>query len=133
MLLIMEQIAWVSRWFVLKKYIVKMFLFRHSQKLLLYNVCTTMWTWHNRWMESFADTICYVSKTIWQKNINLMILDNSGIDYSWMLLFALGFLVDWKIEPNFRASGNTWFTTWLQTGHVKVVRKTKCDVKDNNF
>ena len=29
-----------------------------------------------------------------------MILDNSGIDYSRMLLFVLGFLVNWKIEPN---------------------------------
>ena len=62
-----------------------------------------------------------------------MILDNSGIDHSRMLLFVLGFLVYWKIEPNSRASGNTWFTIWLQTGHVKVVRKTKYDVKDNNF
>ena len=29
-----------------------------------------------------------------------MILYNSGIDYSRMLLFVLGFLVYWKIEPN---------------------------------
>ena len=36
-----------------------------------------------------------------------MILDNSGIDYSRMLLFVLGFLVYWKIELNSRASGNT--------------------------
>ena len=59
-----------------------------------------------------------------------MILDNSGIDYS---PFVLGFLVYWKIEPNSRASGNTWFTTCLQTGHVKVVKETKCDATDNNF
>ena len=62
-----------------------------------------------------------------------MILDNSGIYYSQMLLFMLGFLVYWKIEPNSRASGNTWFTTWLQSGHVKVVKKTKCDAKELNF
>ena len=60
-----------------------------------------------------------------------MILDNSGIDYSRMLLFMPGFLVYWKIEPNSRASGNNWFRTWLQTGHVKVFRKTKCDFEDN--
>ena len=36
-----------------------------------------------------------------------MILDNSGIDYSRMLLFVLGFLVYWKIEQDSRASGNT--------------------------
>ena len=37
-----------------------------------------------------------------------MILENSGIDYSQMLLFVLSFLVYWRIEPNSRASGNTW-------------------------
>ena len=42
-----------------------------------------------------------------------------------MLLFVLGFLVHWKIEPNSHASGNTWFTTCLQTGHVKVVKENK--------
>ena len=67
------------------------------------------------------------------KKINLMILDNSGIDYLRMLLFTLGFLVDWKIEPNFRASGNTWFTTWLQTGHVKVSEKQNVTSKTTIF
>ena len=61
-----------------------------------------------------------------------MILDNSGIDYSRMSLFVIGFLVYWKIEPNSRTSGKTG-NTWLQTGHVKVVRKTKCDFKDSNY
>ena len=60
----------------------------------------TMLTRYNRWMVSFVDTICYVSKIIWQKKSNLTILDNSGIDYSRMLLFVLGFLIDWKIESN---------------------------------
>ena len=32
-----------------------------------------------------------------------MILDNSGIDYSPMFLFVLGFLVYWQIEPNSQA------------------------------
>ena len=32
-----------------------------------------------------------------------MRLDNSGIDYSRMLLFVFSFLVYWKIEPNSRA------------------------------
>ena len=44
------------------------------------------------------------------KKSNLMILDNSAIDYSLMLLFMLGFLVYWKIKQNSRGSGNTWFT-----------------------
>ena len=39
----------------------------------------------------------------------IMILDNSGI------LFVFGFLVYWK------------------SGHVKVVKKKKCDIEDNNF
>ena len=47
-----------------------------------------------------------------------MIIDNSGIHYSRMLLFLFGFLLYWKIE---------------QRGHVKVVKKIKCDVKDINF
>ena len=51
-----------------------------------------------------------------------MILDHSSTDYSRMLLFVFGFFVYWKIEPNSLASGNTWFTTWLQSGHVKVVK-----------
>ena len=49
-------------------------------------------------MVSFVDTICYVSKIIYDKKSNLMILDSSGIDYSRMLLFVLDFLVYWKIE-----------------------------------
>ena len=32
-----------------------------------------------------------------------MILDNSGIDYSGILLFVFDFLVYWNIEPNYRA------------------------------
>ena len=68
-----------------------------------------------------------------KKISNLMILDNSGIHYSRMLLFKFGFLLHWKTEPTIRTSGNTWFTTWLESGHVKVVKKTKCDIKYNNF
>ena len=82
-------------------------------------------------MISFVDTICYVSK-IMTKKMNLMILHNSGIDYSRMLLFVLGFRVYWKIEPSSRASGNIWFTAGLQSGDVTVVKK-KSDVKDLNF
>ena len=37
------------------------------------------------------------------KKSNLMILDNSGIDYPRMILFVLGFLVYWKIEANSHA------------------------------
>ena len=39
---------------------------------------------------------------------NLMILDNSGIDYSRMLLFPFGFIVYCKIEPNSRAFSRLW-------------------------
>ena len=54
------------------------------------------------------------------KKSNLMILDNSGRDYSRMLLFVFVFMVYCKIEPNSRTSGNTSFTTWLQSCHVKM-------------
>ena len=40
-----------------------------------------------------------------------MTLDNSGKNYKRMLLFLFAFLVYWKIEPNSRAFGNTWFPT----------------------
>ena len=83
----------------LKKYIVKIFWFRHSRNLLLYNVSTTMLTWCNRWVVSFVDTICCFENN--DKKSNLIILDNSGIDYSRMLLFVLGFLVYLKIEQNY--------------------------------
>ena len=78
-LLIKEQIARVSRWFLLKKYIVKMFLFSNrsrnlfftaftaSRNLLLYCVCATLLTWCNRWIVSFVDTICNVWKIITKK------------------------------------------------------------------
>ena len=96
-----------------------MFLFCHSRSLLLYNVCCfdpsavaktrlgttsdliwTMLTRYNRWMVSY-NLLCF--KNNMTKKRNLMILDNSGIDYSRMLLFVLGFLVYWKIEPNSHA------------------------------
>ena len=79
-------------------------------------------------MQSMNGIICWYHLLCFENNMtkksNLMIHDNSGIDYSRMLSFVFGFLVYWKIEPNFRSSGNTWFTTWLQSGHVKVVKKT---------
>ena len=132
-LLIIDQIAWVSRWFVLKKiycqnvFVPSLMEFITLQRL--YNYVDTI--------QSMNGIVCWYNLLCFEKNMtkksNLMILDISGIDYSRMLLFVLGFLVYWKIEPNSRASGNTWFTTRLQTGHVRVVRKTKCDAKENNF
>ena len=78
-------------------------------------------------IQSMNGIVCWYNLLCFENNItkksNLIILDNSCIDYSRMSLFVLGFLVYWKIEPNSRASGNTWFMTWLQTGHVKVVKK----------
>ena len=129
-LLIMEQIAWVSRWFVLKKYIIKMLFFRNrSRNLLLYYVCTASLTWRNRWLASFVDTI-YVWKIIWQKIRNLMILDNSGVDYSRMLLFVFGFRVYWKIEPNSRAFSRLRQHLLYKQLDYKVV-KSKLSKKQN--
>ena len=49
---------------------------------------------------------------------NLIILDN----YTRMLLFLFGLPVYWKISQKCSAFVNTWLTTWLQSGHVNVVK-----------
>ena len=61
-----------------------------------------------------------------------MMFDNAGIDYSRMLLFVFSFLIFGKIEPNSHAFSRLWLHR-LQSGHVKVVKKIKCYVKDINF
>ena len=132
-LLIMEHIAWVSRWFVLKNiYCQNVFVSSLTEFITLQRLYNYV-----AMIQYMNGIVCWYNLLCFENNMtkksNLIILDNSGIDYSRMLLFVLSFLVYWKIEPNSLASGNTWFMTWLQTGHVKVVIKTKCDVKDNNF
>ena len=73
-------------------------------------------------------------RKLYDKKIShLIILDNSGINYSRMLLFVFGFLVYREIEPNSRASGNICFTTWLQSGYVKVVKKKNVTSKTAIF
>ena len=52
-----------------------------------------------------------------------MMLDNSDIDYSRMLLFVFGFLVYWKIKPNFRASGNTGLRLDYKAATSKLSKK----------
>ena len=65
-----------------------------------------------------------------------MILDNSGIDYSQILLFVLGFLVYWKIEPNShtfsRIRQHVVYNLISKQSHLNC-KKKKCDVTDNNF
>ena len=60
-----------------------------------------------------------------------MILDNSGIDYSRMLLFVFGFLVYWEIEPNSRAPA----TPGLRLDYKSVMSKLskKSDFKEHIF
>ena len=53
------------------------------------------------------------------KKSNLMILDNSGIHYSRILLFVLGFLVYWKIEQIFPPLA----TPGLRLDHKAVISK----------
>ena len=62
-----------------------------------------------------------------------MILDNSGIDYSRMLLFVLGFLVYWKIEPNSPASGNSWFRLDYKPVTSKLSEKQNVTSKTTIF
>ena len=78
-LLIMEQIVWVSWWFVLNKYIVKMFLFSNrSWNLLLYYVFTSMLTWCiDEWYRLLIQFVRFL-KEYDKKISNLVILDNSG-------------------------------------------------------
>ena len=94
-----------------------------------------MLTRYNRWVVSSVDTICYVSKIKWQKKSNLMMLDHSGIDYSLMLLFVLGFLVYWEIQPNSHAFSSirqhVVYDLILKWSHLNF--KTKCDITDDNF
>ena len=57
--------------------------------------------WHDtieEWYSCWYNLLCFENNMT--KKSNLMILDNPGVDYSRMLLFVLGFLVYWKIEPN---------------------------------
>ena len=70
------------------------------------------------------------------KKVILMILDNSGIDYSRMLLSVLGFLVYWKIETNSHAFSrirqHVVYDLNSKRSHLNY-KKNKCDVTDNNF
>ena len=61
-----------------------------------------------------------------------MILDNSGIDYSRLLLFVF-FLVYCKIEPNSRASGTPGLQLDYKAVTSKLLKKQNVNVKDNNF
>ena len=59
--------------------------------------------WHDTIDEWYRLLIQFVMFRKYYDKKKLMILDNSGIDYSRMLLFVLGFLAYWKIEPNSHA------------------------------
>ena len=52
--------------------------------------------------------------------------------YCSCLIFLFTGILNKILAPS-RASGNTRFTTCLQSAHVKVLKKTKCYVKENNF
>ena len=62
------------------------------------------------------------------RKCNLMILDNSGIDYSRIYYLCLVFLFTGKLNQILAPLA----TPGLRLDY-KPVRKTKCDVKDNNF
>ena len=87
----MEQIAWVLRWFVLQKNILsKCFVPSLTEFITLQRLYNYV-----DMIQSMNGIVCWYN-LCFENNItksNLMILNNSGIDYSWMLLFVLGFLV----------------------------------------
>ena len=72
-------------------------------EFIIYYVSTTLFTRCNQWKVSLVDKICHVWRILWPTKSNLMILDNSGIDYEQMLIFVFGFLVYWKIARNSRS------------------------------
>ena len=122
-LLIMAQIAWVSRWFIPKNiYCQNVFVPSLTEFITFQRLYNYVYM-----IQSMNGIVCWYNLLCFENNItkksNLMTLDYSRIYYSRILLFVVGLLVYWKIEPNSRPSGNTWFTNWLQTGHVKVVKK----------
>ena len=102
----MEQIAWVSRWFVLKKiYCQYVFVLSLTESITLQRLYNYV-----DMIQSMNGIVCWYNLLCFENNMTKkcnLILDNSGIDYSRMLLFVFGFLVHWKIELNSRASGNT--------------------------
>ena len=107
-LLIMEQIAWVSRWFVLKKiYCQNVFVSSLTESITLQRLYNSV-----DMIQPMNGTVCWYNFLCFENNMtkksNLMILDNSGINYSRMLLFVLGFLVYCKIEPNSHAFSRIW-------------------------
>ena len=106
-LLIKEQIAWVARRFVLKKYIDKMVLFVIVHVIYYFTTFLKLCRHDaiDEWYRLLIQSVMF-GKWYDKKRSNLMILDNSRIDYSRML-FVFVFLVYWKIEPNSRASGKT--------------------------
>ena len=69
------------------------------------------------------------------KNSNLMILDNSGIDYVRMLLFVFGFLSYWNISPNSRAFSRPrqQLLYYVMTKRPRQCGQKMCDVKDFFF
>ena len=74
---------------------------------IYYFLCFYNFYWHDVIDEWYRLLLQFVTfgEFYDQKKSNLMILDNSGIDYARML-FVFGFLVYWNISTNSRASGN---------------------------
>ena len=124
----------VSRWCLLKNYFVRKNCWpkifdNNKKKLRLYNSVDMIQSmngivcWYNLlFMEN-----CMTTKIViyWYSIIR--------VDWARMLLFSFGLLMYCRTELNWRASYNTWFTTWLWSGHVTVVKIPKCDVGKNNF
>ena len=120
------------RWCVLKNYFIKMFLvpkLSHRITSIVTEFITSLRLYNSAQFVTFGE--------FYDKNIsNLMIPDNSGIDYVRTLLFEFGFLVYWKIAPNYPA-----FSRFLQHLVYYVItkrsrqccKKKRCDVRENYF
>ena len=124
-LLIMEQIAGVSRWFVLKKiYCQNVFVLSFTEFITLQRLCNYV-----DMIQSMNGIVCWYNLLCFENNMikksNLMILDNSGVDYSWMLLCVLGFLFTGKMNQILAPLA----TPGLRLDYKPVTSK----LSDNNF
>ena len=80
--------------------------------------------------------ICYVWRILWQWKpmSNLLMIDDSVLDYARILLFGSGLCVCSKTHPISRSSGNMqYFTTWFQSGYANALKKTNLISKKSSF
>ena len=127
-LLVIRSHPFIGIYFVNKKTNIMSFVMVSAENLFYENV---FWAPTLGMMQSMNGSGCWHNllclENSMTKTCNLMILNNSGRDYARMLLFVYGFLVCWK----FASKLSRHFYSWSQSGYINVVKKIKCDVREN--